>query len=134
VVAGILSIISGIVGFLTSGFALCLVFMSISSLGKGNLNQILFRYPEIFADALVPLGRSLAIFVFVLCIWAFCAGLLGTLAIVGGILAIKKKRWGLALTGTLASVLTFLPLGIIAVMLVSLSRGEFIMPKPAVSV
>jgi len=47
------------------------------------------------------------------------------LAIVGGIFALKKKMWGLALTGSIAGTITFLPTGIPAIIFVTLAKEGF---------
>ena len=49
----------------------------------------------------------------------------GVLAIIGGIFAIQRKHWGWSLAGAIASIFTFLPLGIAAVILVAMGRSEF---------
>jgi len=49
---------------------------------------------------------------------------LGIIALVGGVYAIKRKMWGLALAGAICSLLAF-PLGIPAIILIARSRGEF---------
>ena len=47
------------------------------------------------------------------------------LAIAGGISALVRKKWAWALAGSIAAALSFVLLGIPAIVLVSLSRGEF---------
>jgi hypothetical protein len=62
---------------------------------------------------------------------------LGLIAIVGGIFAIRRKVWGLALAGAICAIvpphpwgyLTWTPvLGILAVVFVALSKNEFTGP------
>jgi hypothetical protein len=62
---------------------------------------------------------------------------LGLIAIVGGIFAIRRKFWGLALAGAICAIvpphpwgyLTWTPvLGILAVVFVALSKNEFTGP------
>ena len=53
--------------------------------------------------------------------------ILGIIGIAGGVCAVKRTRWGLALAGAICSLLA-LPLGIAAIILVILSRGEFNLP------
>jgi hypothetical protein len=56
---------------------------------------------------------------------------LGILAIVGGISALQRRRWGLALAGAIAAMLPLFPLGIASVILIGLakSNGEFEQPQ-----
>ncbi len=54
----------------------------------------------------------------------FCAAL-GVLGIVGGVYALKKKHWGLALAGAIAGAWTFLPCGVVAIIFTSMARTEF---------
>ena len=53
------------------------------------------------------------------------AGVLGILAIVGGVYALRRKIWGLALAGSIAAIFGSFPLGIAAVVLTALSKKEF---------
>ena len=50
---------------------------------------------------------------------------IGVLAIVGGIYALKTKTWGLALAGSIGAVLTGRLLGVIALILIVLGRKDF---------
>jgi len=47
------------------------------------------------------------------------------LAIVGGICALQRKNWGMALIGAMAACLPFSLLGIAALILMALSRDQF---------
>jgi len=49
----------------------------------------------------------------------------GVLALAGGILAVRRKRWKWALAEAIAGALSLLPLGIAAIILVAISRDEF---------
>jgi hypothetical protein len=51
--------------------------------------------------------------------------LIAIISIVGGILAIKRKSWGWALAGSITAVFCSVLLGILAIVLVVLSRNEF---------
>jgi len=53
-----------------------------------------------------------------------CFGVLGVVAVVGGIYAIRRKKFGLSLAGAVCA-LPFYILGIPAVILVSTSKKEF---------
>jgi hypothetical protein len=56
------------------------------------------------------------------------SALLGILAVLGGIFALQKRLWGLALAGAISSVFTFFPLGIAAVIFVAQTQKEFSSP------
>jgi hypothetical protein len=56
--------------------------------------------------------------------------ILGILAIIGGIFALRRKIWGLALAGAIAGTFVFFPCGIPAIIFVSLGKQEFALPKP----
>lgn len=47
------------------------------------------------------------------------------LALVGGIFSLQRKRWGLALAGSIVAILPFSLLGIAATILVVISKDEF---------
>ena len=54
--------------------------------------------------------------------------LIGVIAIVGGAYALRRRLWGLALAGAIASAVIFLPFGVVAVIFTSLAKGEFSTP------
>ena len=56
---------------------------------------------------------------------AIVLGLLGILAILGGIYALKRKVWGLALAGSIAAIFGSFPLGVASLVLILLSKNEF---------
>ena len=68
-----------------------------------------------------PLGmRFLSLF-------GWPALVLGIMAIIGGVFAIRRQKWGLALAGAICAVLIPPPfiLGILAVVFVALAHSEF---------
>ncbi len=114
-VAGVLCVISGAVGF-TSFFVLGLALFI--------LGRPLSFIPGI-PDLLPVLATNLLLFLAIISITA------GGLSLVGGIFAARRKKWGLALTGSIAAVLAAipffgpLPVGVAAILLVALSKDEF---------
>ena len=56
---------------------------------------------------------------------AFPLAIVGILAIVGGIYALKRKIWGLALAGSIAAFLSSWILGLVAIIFTALSKNEF---------
>ena len=61
----------------------------------------------------------------VLIIMAILLAVLSSLPLIGGVYAIQRKTWSLALTGSVVAILSIPPLGIVATVLVSLSKSEF---------
>lgn len=51
--------------------------------------------------------------------------IVGILAIVGGVYALKRAKWGLALTGSIVALFPSWPLGIAAIVFTVLAKNEF---------
>lgn len=101
--AGILDIICGCWALL-----LALVFIFVGSVTRFVPDVPQYLFP-IFTAFSVPFS------------------IIGILAIVGGVYALKRKIWGLALAGSIASLFSihlFL-LGIAAIVLTAMSKSEF---------
>ena len=101
-VAGILSIVSG--GLKVFGLLGLLAFSFFSIAPPAIPGIGLFT---LFLGALIPLIA------------------LVVLAIMGGIFAIQRKRFGLALTGAIAALLPFSILGLASIILLAISKEEF---------
>jgi hypothetical protein len=96
-VAGILAIIAG---------ALQVIFGAVFATGVG------------FWGGIVGMGWLSAIFAPLI--------VLGIVAIIGGIYALLRKIWGLALAGSICAVIgPWFILGILAIIFVALGKGEF---------
>jgi hypothetical protein len=114
-IGGITSIVSGVIGILgTILIIFFIVFLGVA-LNQATMNEI----PEFPFDI-----RSFVIFFYGA--FGFISFILGILGIVGGAFALKRKFWGLALTGAIAGVFTFFPCGIVAIIFISMARPEFI--------
>lgn len=57
--------------------------------------------------------------------WATFMFAAGILAIVGGIYALRRKIWGLALAGSIGALFGSSPLGVAAIIFTALSKNEF---------
>ena len=90
------------------------IVLAIGWLGDGIFNLLWFGMPGT-AYIPFPLLRVAAILVL----------LLGILAVAGGIYALRRKAWGLALTGSACGAVLAWFLGIPAVILIALSKKEF---------
>ena len=120
-IAGILSIISGAFGVLSGiGLAFFGIFMANMTYRAGGSFSPYSSMPREF----------FTIFAAIYGVIGFLSLLIGVLAIVGGVFAIKKKKWGLALAGAIAGTVTFFPCGIPAIILVSMAKPEFSAQPP----
>jgi hypothetical protein len=55
---------------------------------------------------------------------------LGIIALIGGIVTLRRKAWGFALTGAICALFPMVPLGILAIIFVSMGKKEFGKPQP----
>ena len=117
-IAGILSIISGAFG----GFHLIGASFSVY-IFRYMFKTPYYGYPSIPPDEFITIMT-----IFYSAIGLFFA-LVGVLGIVGGLYALKKKRWGLAVAGAIAATITFFPCGIPAIIYVTLAKQDFSEPK-----
>lgn len=106
-VAGILTIIAGLLGLLI-GIGL--------AVGFGLMGMMIGMIPGFPGGLLALIGIPGII--------------LGIVAILGGIYALRRRLWGLALAGSICALLFTLPflgwiLAILAIIFVSLAKGEF---------
>ncbi len=99
---GILSIIAGAIGVL---------FGLVLAVAGGILGTILGAFIPFIGGAVVGL------FAIPL--------LLGIVAIIGGIYALKRRIWGLALAGSICAFFCVWFLGIPAIIFVAIGKGEF---------
>ncbi len=108
ITAGILDIVSGGIGLI---IALLVLAGSVTFLIVGG--GITGLVPE--TPLVLALLAGLAIPMAVVDIFA----------IVGGVCALKRKKWGWALTGSIAALFPSRPLGIAAIVFTVLAKNEF---------
>jgi hypothetical protein len=113
-IAGICLILSGLIGI---GLAI-LTLTTIDSM----VAQLVPMFPQL------PESEIRSIFYVIIGAWAF----FGTMAILGGIMAIRRRHWAIAIIGGIFGLLTFgivllegTLLGLIGLILVVMSRMEF---------
>ena len=105
--AGILDIIAGVVGLIGTVLLFIGFIVTSGACGIPGIAGILSLVPGLILGLAVPLA------------------ILGILAIVGGVYALRRKIWGLALAGSTAALLTSWPWGIAAVVFTVTSKNEF---------
>ena len=98
--AGILSIIGGIVG-VASGIAMAVLGTVLMGLGLPSM---------------IPLNVELI---------SIPLTILGIVAIIGGMRALKRKTWGVALAGSICALFPVFPLGLLAIIFVAMGKKEF---------
>jgi len=110
-VAGILSIVAGAGGVVVWALIILGAFTFLIASGmSGGMNL-----PDLPAK-LIPVWLSLL---------AIPLMLLSILTIVGGVFALKRKIWGLALAGSIAALFCSTVLGVVAIIFTVLSKDEF---------
>ena len=50
---------------------------------------------------------------------------IGIVALIGGIVALRRKTWGFALTGAILALFPIVPLGVLAIIFVFMGKREF---------
>ena len=118
-IGGILAIVSGGIGVIWS-----LIFLAMAVFMVG-FNE--WGYNEFEA---VPPGLFMNFFMVLYIIMAIVGLCIAALSIVGGVYGMKKKYWGLALTGAIAGALIFFPCGIVAIVFTVLAKPEFSAIQP----
>jgi hypothetical protein len=123
---GILSILAGILQINTGGglIGCCLVGSFIEDFPL-SITFLPGLWPILKGHILYPFEGNMVGWVPVG--WVITGGffvVVGILAVVGGISAIRKKRFGLSLAGAICALLSGL-MGILAVIFVTLSKKEF---------
>ena len=113
--AGILTIIAGCLGI----GAGALITLSAIPLGLVGAMAGAIKDLGIISGLLAGLAGVIGI------IGAGMIGM-GTVAVVGGIYALKRRTWGFALAGTILATICSTPLGILAIIFVSMGKREFI--------
>ena len=113
-VAGILDIIVGV------GDLIGVLFMIGAILLLGSSAEFLGMTEADFAP--LTIGALMGILVVTT---AFMA-VIGILALMGGIYATQRKKWGLALAGSIAAALGSTLIGVLAIIFLAMGKDEFV--------
>jgi len=116
---GIFSIVCGAAGVVTLlGMVFFVLFFRLAISSSGGSD---------FAGAFTPVEMWNFLAFFYIAVGIFYA-LLGVLAIIGGVYALRQRSFALALAGAIAGVIIFLPCGIPAIIFTTMARPEFAAP------
>jgi hypothetical protein len=121
-VGGILSIVAGALGVVGGLLLLVMTLFASTIFNDQTFFSGTTTADEQFLTLITVIYGALAVFYLIV----------GALGIVGGIFSIQRKRWGWALAGAIAGCLSFLPLGVGAVVLVAMGHSEFNQNAPGV--
>jgi hypothetical protein len=113
-VAGILTIIDGSFSILAFFALLVGSIVLWTSPGWAGINESDFA-------PLTAAAVGAIVLIFAIVVLALAA-----LELLGGISALQRKRWGLALAGSIAAALPGNILGILAIIFLAMSKGEFV--------
>jgi len=116
-VAGILNIASGVLGLIS---CLCVFILAIVFIIVGLDAPVGSDYEFFSLMGFIFLATGLIIFI--PCI----------ISIIGGVFALKRKRWGWSLAGSICSTIVGSFLGIAAIIFIVMAKSEFtrINPQP----
>jgi len=111
---GVLSIVAG-TSQLISGVSLTIIVLLPGDLRFSVFKMLFLPFlPDVWREA-IEFGPA--------SIMVGCIGVLGILAVVGGILAVRRKGGGMSLAGAISALLSGL-LGILAIIFVALGKRE----------
>ncbi len=127
--AGIMTIITGAMG-IAGGILLFLISGLMGTLGGVDWSQWMEKWGgEWWGPGAANIPGMMEQFVSGAAVWVMVAGIIvlvfGIIALTGGISAIKRRRWGLSLAGSILSLFIMPILGLLAIIFVSLGKGEF---------
>ena len=117
-VGGILSIVSGAFGVLGLGWVALWNFIIGYATGSIASPGMLYNFGPAEEEAL----QAMVVLSIVFGVGYFLVGVLG---VIGGVFALRRRLWGLALTGAIAGTLVFFPIGIPAIIFTVLGKPEF---------
>jgi len=108
IIAGVINIISGVLALI--GFCIFFFISIVTSISVFELNGC---DPGVdFASGILFLISSFLL-------------IIGILSVFGGICALQRRKWGWALASSISAFIIEFPLGIVSIILVTLSRDEF---------
>ncbi len=115
--AGILNIIAGVLSLLG---AIGVIIGIIVFVFVGSVPFLAYMWED-----LGDLGIGPNFLIIILVIAAIFSAVLGIFPLIGGIYALQRKKWGLALAGSIAAIFGSTLFGILATIFTAMSKDEF---------
>ena len=76
-------------------------------------------------EELAAIGIGAGLLVIILILVAIFSAIVGILSLLGGIYAIKRKKWGLVLAGSIAAIFSSTALGVLSTIFTAIAKNEF---------
>jgi len=111
IMAGILDIVSGAIGMVGG-----LYFVVLTSLFR-SMHEILRADPIVIEQTEQIISKLFAI--------PFVLVFIGIISIIGGVYALQRRIWGLALAGAICSCIVFPIFGLPSIIITGLAQEEF---------
>jgi hypothetical protein len=111
IMAGILDIVSGAIGMVGSVY-----FVVLTSLFR-SMHEILRVDPIVIEQTEQIISKLFAI--------PFVLVFIGIISIIGGVYALQRRIWGLALAGAICSCIVFPIFGLPSIIITGLAQEEF---------
>jgi hypothetical protein len=125
---GILTIITGVMG-IAGGVWAIVASQWVGLLGGMDLSEWINEWCGPLGPGAADIPGMLSDMMGVTSTWLMIGGIIvlvfGIIALSGGISAIKRRRWGLSLAGSILSLPIMPILGILAIIFISLGKSEF---------
>lgn len=127
--AGVMTIITGAMG-IAGGIFLFFLSGLIGGLGGVDWGSMMDKWSGSWwgpgaVDIPGMMDNIIGIGTTVFLIAGIVVLVFGIIALCGGINAVKRRRWGLSLAGSILSLFIMPILGILAIIFMSLGKGEF---------
>ncbi len=116
-VAGILNIVAGVLSLL-GAIGVIIGIIVFISVGSAPFLADMWR-------DIGDLGVGPNLLIIILVIAAIFSAILGILPLIGGIYALQRKKWGLALAGSIIAIFGSFIMGILATIFIAMSKDEF---------
>jgi len=128
--AGILTIIAGVIGIGRGCFVLALAgFIGKLSDYITEISDLIRQWAGVFIPGTIDIPsiveRIISISSTALIVIGAVSLAFGIVALVGGIQAIRRRAWGLALAGSILALPSAVLLGILSIIFVSMGKKEF---------
>ena len=131
--AGVLTIIAGAMGICRGGFLLALAgLIGGLSAYTTEISDLIRQWSGVFIPGTIDIPAIITDIIGISSVVFIVIGAVsltfGIISLVGGIQAIRRRAWGLALAGSILALASSALLGILSIIFVSMGKKEFAKP------